>query len=232
MTFDPIEYELQDVVERMRSRLLMQFQKSLVLTNILDAFGIEVDELLVANKEVVVERSPLQAIGVQLDGLGRIAGQPRILIDYAIIPYFTSDDALMSVDRTGAWVENAPTSERGLVDDSIYRLLIEAKIFRNFTKYGSVSENQKFIELAFNTPVSFILIGPMTVLIIVPETVSLFILNFLTSFDDTMSVDRASSMPYPPTLKISGIFFIPEIPFTPDTDRTVDVAKVAVQWNS
>lgn len=227
MSFDPIAYEKIKIEKRMLSRLLLQFQDGPVLKDILNAFGFEIQQLLDAGEGVVVERSPLDALGEQLEGLGRIVGQPRIVVDYAEVTWFSPDVAGLGPDVAPAWVEGVETAGKLLADDPTYRQLIEAKIYRNFAKYASVPENQQVALLAFGVDVSYKLTGPMSVDVFIPPNTPQTIINILA---DVLSggENGISIMPYPPTLFIGNIIFSPVPSFAPDTVNTVDVAKAAV----
>jgi len=237
MTFDPIEFEKIDILERMYSRLLLQFQDAPVLKDILQAFGWELDALLSAVEEVVVERGPADAIKVQLESLGRIVGQSRVSIDQSVLAWLSTDVPGETIDRSPAWVTNVPVLTFLFANDDIYRQLIEARIYRNFTQYGSIPENQRVALLAFDLNVSFRRIGPMIVDIQVPRDTSrttiAIILGVLYSQEGIVDI-----MPYPPTLGMDSFWIIPglpgcpecpECPFAPDTACGPDIGILAVR---
>lgn len=227
MTFDPVEFKKTEIIQRMISRLLLQFHHAPVLIELLSAFGEEIQLLLNAIEQVVVERSPMNAVGEQLEALGRIVGQLRIVIDLEKIIWFTPDVIGFSPDIAPAWVPGVPTSGSLIADDTTYRQLIEAKIFRNFAKYGSVPENQRVALLAFGVNISYILVGPMAVDIIILENTTSTIVDLLSR---TSSNSQGAIMPYPPTLKIEALLFAPDNPFAPDTANTVDISTAAVKY--
>lgn len=229
MSFDPVAFDKIEVAKRMCSRLLLQFHHAPVLIDILTIFASEIQVLLDASEGVVVDRSPLDAVVEQLEGLGRIVGQKRIVVDQEDFTWFTPDTAGFTIDVAPAWVTGVPTSGSLLADDTVYRQLIEAKIFRNFAQYGSVLENQQVALLAFGVRVSYQLIGPMAVDIILSPNASPTVVKLLmrTSVD---SKGDGAIMPYPPTLKINSVLFAPDGAFAPDTPNTVDVAPAAVKY--
>ncbi len=229
MSFDPVTFKTVEVLKRMISRLLLQFQDAPVLTHILAAFSAECQVFLDTVQEVVVQRSPLDAIGEQLESIGRIVGQSRIVVDYEDVTWFSPDAAGLCPDIAPAWVAGVSVSGSLLADDTVYRQLIEAKIFRNFTEYGSIPENQTVAQLAFGADVSFIPIGPMEVDVIIPSNVSKTVVKILT---DSLSSqgNYISVMPYPPTLNICSIVLAPEPPFGPDVvDHAADIGRAALK---
>lgn len=203
MSFDPVILKEIEIIERMISRLLLQFQHAPVMIDILCAFSFELQFLIDNIGKVVVERSPFEAVVEQLNALGRIVGQPRCVIDFE------------------------------LADDDQYRRLIEAKVFRNFAQFASVPENQEIALLAFDAVVSFKHLAPMRVGIIVPDTTTLdqikILTNTLFSFGTNQQCGR-SIMPYDPVVSIEYVIIAPELWFAPDIDHVVDVYRVAVKW--
>ena len=232
MSFDPVEYEVEDIYTRMFSRFLLQFQESQVLHDILHVFSAEIQVLLDSTQGVVIDRTPLIAIQEQLEGIGRIVGQQRIVIGYTEVVYFTPDVPSRAADVGIAWVMNASSAGNPvLADDDALRRLIEAKVFRNFVKYGSVIESQTVAEIAFDTVVSFIWQSHMAVSIVVHMTTPLAILDFLTSVTTNKAVDRMFLMPYPSTLMIDSVILMPDFPFIPDTENVPDSAYASVGWS-
>ncbi len=227
MTFDPVVLKKIEIEQRMVSRLLLQFQHAPVLIDILNVFGSELQFLLDTVDSVVVDRSPLESLGVQLEGIGRIVGQPRIVIDYEEVAWFSPDISELSCDIAPAWAEGAEVAGKLLANDAEYRRLIEAKVYRNFAQYGSVLENQHVALVAFGVDVSYILTGPMSVDVLITGNTTSTIINILA---DTFSgnVVGGSIMPYPPTLFPGNVIFSPPLGFTPDTENTCDVAEAAV----
>lgn len=227
MSFDAVAFEKIEIQKRMLSRLLLQFQDGPVLNDILHVFGHEIQLLLNIIEGVVVERSPLDAVGEQLEGLGRIVGQSRIVVDYSEVTWFSPDVDGLSPDISPAWVEGVETAGSLIADDTMYRHLIEAKVYRNFAKYASVPENQQVAKLAFGVDVSYKITGPMSVDIFIPPNIPEAIINILSDVSSS-GEDGVSIMPYPPTLIIGNIIYGPDPSFAPDTENTVDISKAAV----
>lgn len=75
-------------VERMKSRLLMQFGDKKLINALLEAFGQEFDELAQVHDDLKRLRWIDSSFGAQLDGCGDIVGQGRIINKALAIPYF------------------------------------------------------------------------------------------------------------------------------------------------
>lgn len=213
MVFDPIEAEAIDATERAIQRLLTQFRNSPVLIDILVAISSEVQELLDAIKGTIEKRGPGGATGVQLDAIGRIVGQGRLLGNQYNEDWFTPDSSLLGADYGLAWVEGVEYLTNPEVDDTDYPFLIEGKVARNFTRYGSVPEIQEAISIAFGIDISFVLESPMAVTAIVPDVTPLWIIQLLQSKKDTSRADSIYYMPVPATVLISNVVRISD--YTP-----------------
>lgn len=230
MAFNSIELPDIDLEERSRNRTLLQFRNSFVFQNVLCAFTGEAERFKDAIQGVIEGRAPLTAVGEQLDGIARIVGQDRIVFDYSLINYFAPDDSESVIDRTPVWVEGAPTTENLVVDDAWFRQLIESRIARNFSFFGSVAECKEVIRLAFGVNVGFMRVGIMQVSVIVPYDVPAYVKNFLSYFATLSNSDDESFMPYPQTLEINSIILIPSQPFAPDTVNGADIGRAAVGY--
>lgn len=205
MSFAPTAVPHQNLQERAISRLLLQFRRSLVLAEILGALVKEVQALNDAAEAVQSGRTPAAALGEQLNGLGRIVGQTREGYTYDENIWFAPDIATQNVDIAYAWVPGGYLLGTFLADDETYRRLIEAKVFRNFCKYGSVTEIQTMFMAAFGFPISFRRVGEMEVDVIVPNNIPNYALGAIVNFKDTGYVDQRGLLPWPATLRINEI---------------------------
>jgi len=100
---------------------------------------IELQEIF---RQLMQERSIDTAVGAQLDIIGEIVGQPRELIDTALLTYFAYlgyPEAESYGDLTDPSVGgfyrglNDPVAGNTLLNDEQYRLFIKAKIIKNGT---------------------------------------------------------------------------------------------------
>lgn len=195
MAFSPVEITADNLTERMISRTLLQFRKSPVFIDLLNAMATELQALLQAAIDVIKYRSPADASGEQLDGLGRIVGRLRTLIGFDAIPWFAPDKEETRVDMAPVWVLNAPIAGDYLADDGWFRQLIEAKVSRNFIRYGSVPEIQNYIRQAFGIPISLVRTDVMTVLAIVPDSTPYNVLTTLGSYEEMSAAEHAYFLP-------------------------------------
>lgn len=122
-------------------------------------------ELQEVFRQLMQERSIDTAIGAQLDIIGEIVGQPRELIDTALLTYFAYlgyPEAESYGDLTNPSVGgfykglNDPLAGNTLLNDDQYRLFIKAKIIKNST---NVTPNQfiQFIQFVFGIDVNLIM---------------------------------------------------------------------------
>ena len=79
----PIDHE-----ELAISRLVSQFREATTLIAYIQALLSEANTLEEVGHSLITGRSLDGAVGVQLDILGEIVGQPRVLIDATTTPYF------------------------------------------------------------------------------------------------------------------------------------------------
>ena len=122
------------------SRLATQFRESPKLIGYIKALLSEADSLELVLQEVISSRYLDDAIGAQLDTLGAIVGQPRILVDSTLLFYFgfapnagaksfgsVSDPSVGGRFRA---LGEPTTGNRALTDDE-YRLFIRSRIIKN-----------------------------------------------------------------------------------------------------
>ena len=160
MALSPITIPIPDMLSRMQSRILTQFRGSPVLQGVLTALASEVQALMDATVGVMQAFVPFNAMGVQLDAIGRIVGQDRGIAE--IEPWFTPDtDYYGHPDlTTPVWVTNAPLTGSLIIDDTTYRNYISAKIYRNFIRSGSITEIIDFVKYLFEIDASVLITGP------------------------------------------------------------------------
>jgi len=203
MPFTDVSFSAEDIIARAESRLLKQFSSSIVLKSILAAMTTEIQALRDAATDVQSLRTPTKASGVNLEAIGRIVGQVRTVFDYGTLSWLTPDTAGYTPDTAMAWVTGSPVGTLELAGDGIYRNLIEAKVLRNFTQYGSIPEIQAAIETAYGIRVSFqFAADPMDINLVTAEAIPSHILTFLTESASNSSCDDIYYPPYPMTWRI------------------------------
>lgn len=158
--------------DKMRSRILSQFSNSIVMDQVLQCMAIELQELVDACVGTLQLRTLVDARGAQLDVIGRIVGQERILLDAAGRAWFGPDSVdplLRPPDDPGASAWMYPVSLFGSLpaDDTQYLGLIMSKIFKNHVQSGSVPELQVFAKLLTGENISFETVGPLEANLIV-----------------------------------------------------------------
>lgn len=208
MSFDPVSVPHVDLQTRAVSRMLLQFRRSPVLLDLLGALVKEVQAFQDAAEQVVKGRTAAAASGEQLNGLGRIVGQAREGWSYSDDIWFAPDLASQNVDAGHAWVPGGYLFGTYIPDDETYRRLIEAKVYRNFSKYGSIPDIQAMFMAAFGLHISFELVGPMLVDVMVQPGLPSYALGSIVNFKDTERVDQRGLLPWPTTLKIRDVITI------------------------
>jgi hypothetical protein len=135
-------------------RLLYQFRDSENLIKFLLTFLEEFNELEVSRLQLLNERWLDTAYGVQLDIIGEIVGlvRPQRPVAVAGVFGFEGDDSALGFGSTtdplvggNFWDGKTPTVP---VNDSIYRLLIRAKIIKNQTAM-TVDDTLRLISFTF-----------------------------------------------------------------------------------
>ena len=127
-----------------RSRYTQQFKDKPVFDAYVKIVMQEIAELQTAFKDLKQLRDLDNAVGVQLDVIGDIVGQPRVLVDFTLFPYFgfdtapqaktfgtTADVGIGGYFKSVSDVNGSPFE----VDDDTYRFLIRARIAANITQH-------------------------------------------------------------------------------------------------
>jgi len=116
-------------------------------------------ELQEVFRQLMQERSLDTAIGAQLDLIGEIVGQPRELIDTALLTYFAYlgyPDAESYGDlndsSAGGFYRGIddPLAGNTLLNDEQYRLFIKAKIIKNSTN-ATPNQILQFVSFVFDS---------------------------------------------------------------------------------
>ena len=194
--------ELIDHKGLAESRVVTQFRES-NLIDYIKALLVEADTLEQVFQSLIEDRWIDTAEGIQLDILGAIVGQPRILVDSVIISYFgyfpnsgaSSFGSVANPSLGGRFrsKDESTTGNRKLTDNE-YRLYIRARIIKN------------------------------SIIPTLPETLSFF--KFLFEADEIIITD--SRMHY--TVQIGRILSPNEKAFLENTDLVPKVAGVGVGY--
>lgn len=193
----------QNLVRRGSSRLLSQFWKSELLIALLESLSLECQELYDAQIGIQEGRILENAKGVNLDVLGDIVGADKILYNYALFPWFAPDVPGRELDSAEVWVTNAPTSSNVIADDSIWKRIILAKIFKNHMTGASSPEIRFFVKMLFDLKITLIPEGTCRVSLGVSSLTSKSVVRFLTSIIKNISVDSSYLLPVPPECELN-----------------------------
>lgn len=129
-------------LEQARNRITEQFKSKDIFDRYLQLLIKGQIDILSVYKDLVQLRSIDTAIGEQLNIIGRIVGQERVLINTDLFPFFGFGGAInagtfgdVNNQLVGAvfYSLGAATGGNVLLDDDTYRLFIKAKIFKNIT---------------------------------------------------------------------------------------------------
>ena len=135
-----------------------QFKEKVVFNKYLQLLLLSSTQALNTLRDLMQLRSVDTAYGEQLDILGRIVGQDRILYGVDTIKYFGFDGATLSSTfgsttrpaLGGYWYsQGKPTGGDIVLDDAQYRLFIKAKIKKNTTD-ASAESVMEFLSFVFN----------------------------------------------------------------------------------
>lgn len=161
-----IPFEIQQYLDVARSRVTEQFKYSPEDQSGAGVFDryiqlllggkIELQEVF---RQLMQERSIDTAVGAQLDIIGEIVGQPRELIDTALLTYFaylgypTAESfGDLNDSSVGGYYRGVddPVAGNTLLNDEQYRLFIKAKIIKNSTN-ATPNQILEFINFVFGS---------------------------------------------------------------------------------
>lgn len=132
-----------DHIQEAKDRVITQYRESVTLSDYLEAVLIEANELEQVYCDLILKRFIDTAEGINLDIIGQLVGQPRILIDAAFLEFFGFEGqpnagtfGTHTNPAIGAPWRSHTQSETGNVqlNDSAYRLFIRARIIKNNTR--------------------------------------------------------------------------------------------------
>lgn len=195
------------------------FRRNTVMRGIQTAQMQEAQELLDAIVDEWDGRLLDNAVGYQLDSIGRIVGLwPRPMIDASQIVYFGPDDVLTGPDWADAYVTGAPLFGQVAIGDPEYRTRIRARIAKNHVKYGSAPEIMYFGLMAFGVPVSVKNIGFSDLEVVLPSSVSPTIAAQIIREVSDLTADHKFDLPLPTLSRIVRVSYRYPNAFAPDVD--------------
>lgn len=187
------EFEKKDYLEEMRKRVTFAFEESPVFDKYLQLLTLPAEEMQEVLRQLMQERSIDTAVGKQLDIIGDIVGQSRILIGADLIPFFGYAGAVNANSfgdkpnpSTGGyyWNYGDPLGGNIVLTDDIYRLFIRAKIMKNITR-ATPEDVITFIKFVFEVNLVQITVDEAAeALILVSEDIDNFELVLLKYFTE------------------------------------------------
>ena len=144
-----------EVITKGINRLAYQFKDSDKFQDFITAFLEEFQDLYESENQLLTDRYLNTAVGVQLDGIGEIVGLSRPLkpVDVAGLFGFVDDPTAL-----GFGTEDDPDvggnfwdgiGSEVLIGDSLYRMLLRAKIIENQTAM-TVDDTLRLISVTFD----------------------------------------------------------------------------------
>ena len=131
-----------DYLAQARSRYTQQFKNKPIFDAHINIFITEITEIQDMLQDLIGLRSLETAVGSQLDMIGAIVGQPRVLVDFSLFPFFGFDGAseaqtfgsLYDANLGGTWKSISDAEGASFeVDDDTYRFIIKARIVANIS---------------------------------------------------------------------------------------------------
>lgn len=158
-----IPFEINDFITESEEIITTQFKDKDVFNRYLRIFKTECQELLGVLADLIQLRSIDTARGAQLDIIGRIVGQERIIINGDLFPFFGYQGVLISesfgtiynkVIGGNWWSLGTKIGGDVTLSDEQYRLLIKAKIVKNNAR-GTNEDYIKFGNFVLDSQVEF-----------------------------------------------------------------------------
>lgn len=152
-------FDYKDYLEEARGRVTEQFIGAPVFDKYLQLLIDDSLELQSVLKDLLEKRGLDTATGVNLDIIGNIVGQPRVLIDADLLTFFGfqgewHSDSYGTIHDTSVgsvwWDGKATMTGNITLNDDLYRLLIKAKIAKNVTN-ATPEDIMRFANFIFNT---------------------------------------------------------------------------------
>ncbi|MCP4569571.1 MAG: DUF2612 domain-containing protein, partial [FCB group bacterium] len=185
-------------LQRTVDDILTQYKESSNLIGYIQAFQIQNQEIEDACNDLLTDRSLDTAVGTQLDVIGEIVGQSRIVEGFPnVLAWGYQTSAYTEGYNDGAYRDgSAQTIE---LDDDTYRLYIKARILRNHSQY-TIDDILQAVAILVPTAESIVLTeGDMAF--------SLSVLDAAISVDQQNILKNGNIIPKPAGIKLDGIIF-------------------------
>lgn len=159
-----IPFEVNNFEADVNEIITMQFYDKPVFRKYLTLAKQEFAELMETQRALMQERDIDSAIGAQLDIIGKIVGQERVMKGMDVTNWFGFLDNVLS-DTFGElsgtpvggvwWSLGQPYGTDLILDDDKYRIMIKAKIIKN-TSNGTNEDFIRFARFVLNSTVEFL----------------------------------------------------------------------------
>lgn len=157
-----IPYTEKNYIEGAREKYTMAFSDKVVFDKFIQLVILEIQELQSALKDLTQLRTLEEARGVQLDIVGDILGQPRVLLDVDFLEFFGMEGnprahrlGDLFSNRGGIFFDLDERLQGSVsLDDETYRIMLKAKIAKNTTR-GTPEEMMWYLNFIFGTSASF-----------------------------------------------------------------------------
>lgn len=188
------EFKTEQYLQKARERVTMAFEDKPVFDKYLQLLILEQMDVQEVIREMMQERSVDTAVGKQLDIIGDIVGQPRVLVDIDTMPFFgfegnpaSESYGDLTTQNVGGYYHDLNQPLFGVVElnDEQYRLFIKAKIMKNITR-STPEDIVSFIRFVLGAARVnvFIDYGAQQVLLLVSDDLDQFKRNLLTYFTE------------------------------------------------
>lgn len=154
-----------DYLSIARDQVTQQFVDKDVFDRYLQLILDQNNSLQEVFKQLLQQRSIDEAVGAQLDIIGDIVGQPRVLLNTDLFKFFSflgypTGDSFGDLDDPSVGglffdVDGSLSGNTSLTDEQ-YRLFIKAKIFKNVTR-ATPDEFLRYLEFVFGTNINGII---------------------------------------------------------------------------
>lgn len=158
-----IPFEYNNFIEESEELITTQFQDKEIFKRYLRLLVIGIQETLAVSRDLLQKRDIDSATGAQLDIIGDIVGQPRVLLNTDLYPFFgfqgdlaaNSFGTYYNKQIGGYWYSYGGKIGGDVsLNDEQYRLIIKARIIKNNSK-GTNEDYIRFGNFVFNTTISF-----------------------------------------------------------------------------
>lgn len=158
-----VPFDYNDFIVEGEELVTTQFEDKPVFNKYLRLIKMECQELLTVFQQLMQQRDIDSAQGAQLDIIGNIVGQERVIASADLYQFFGFEGHLAAQSfgtvfnpaLGGYWLSyGSPIGSDVRLSDTQYRQIIKAKIIKNNSR-GTNEDYIKFGNFVLNAPVSF-----------------------------------------------------------------------------